>query len=99
MTNEQNTPPVLFDSMGHPVLKLPTVNPGSEGRVIYDTYSYDKAGQRGVGLQILGFQVFKLNVSTIEVGALEGGWVADDSQAASWEPPTAEGPSDTDTNW
>jgi hypothetical protein len=74
---EPNTAPLIFDSKGRPV-KIPAIAPGSEGKVIFDTYAYDKAGQKGVGLQLIGFQVVKLEVDTIELDEVEGGWVAEE---------------------
>jgi hypothetical protein len=79
---EDNTAPLIFDSMGRPVRNLSDIGSGSLGKVVYDTYCYDKAGQKGVGLQLLGFQVVKLEVQTIELEAVEGGWVQEEAPTA-----------------
>lgn len=79
-SKEENTAPLVFDSMGRPVTGLAAIGPGSLGKVIYDTYCYDKAGQQGVGLQLLGFQIVKLEIDTIELEAVEGGWTQDGPQ-------------------
>jgi hypothetical protein len=81
-SKERNTAPLVFDSMGRPVQGLPTIGPGSLGKAVYDVYPYDKAGQRGVGLQLLGFQIVKLEVDTIELEAVEGGWAPDAAPTA-----------------
>jgi hypothetical protein len=78
---EDNTPPLIFDSQGRPVSGLADIGSGSLGKVVYDIYCYDKKGQKGVGLQLLGFQVVKLEVQTIELDAVEGGWVQGESTA------------------
>jgi hypothetical protein len=79
---EANTPPLIFDSLGRPVSGLPRIGPGSLGKAIYDPFVYDKAGQRGVRLTLLGFQITKLEVDTIELEAVEGGWVPDQAPSA-----------------
>ena len=82
-SKEENTAPLVFDSMGRPVRNVASIGPGSLGKVVYDTYGYDKAGQRGVGLQLLGFQIVKLEIDTIELEAVEGGWTPEQDQPAS----------------
>jgi hypothetical protein len=79
---EANTPPLIFDSMGRPVSGLARIGPGSLGKVIYDPFVYDKAGQKGIRLTLLGFQITKLEVDTIELEAVEGGWVPDQAPSA-----------------
>jgi hypothetical protein len=76
-----NSPPLLFDSMGRPV-KLPEVPSGSEGKMVFQPYPYNKAGNIGIGLQISGFQIVKLEKRAIELEAVEGGWTPEAEGAA-----------------
>jgi len=79
-----NTPPHLYDSTGRLVeaKTIGRVAGGSTGRVIYELYVYDMAAAKGVQLQLVGFQVDKLQQEeTVALPPIEGGWVAEQSEA------------------
>lgn len=85
-TGEQqpNTPPHLYDSTGRLVdpKTIGRVGGGSTGRVVYETYVYDMPAAKGVQLQLVGFQVDQLRKEEAMVlPTIEGGWVAEQSEA------------------
>lgn len=85
-TGEQqpNTPPHVYDSTGRLVdpKSIGRISWGSTGRIIYETYCYNMAAAKGVQLQLVGFQIDKLRQDeTVELPPIEGGWVAEQSEA------------------
>lgn len=85
-TGEQtlNTPPHIYDATGRLVdsKTIGQIGAGSTGRVIFETYVYDMKAAKGVQLQLVGFQIEKIRQEeAIELPPIEGGWVAEQSEA------------------
>lgn len=81
---QPNTAPMLYDSTGRLVdpKTIGRVAGGSTGRPIYEVYVYSMPAAKGVQLQLVGFQVDKLQQEeTIALPPIEGGWVAEQSEA------------------
>lgn len=73
-----NSAPVIYDSQGAIVMDPPLIGNGSEGRIIYRPFAYDNA-QKGVGLYLIGVQLFKLKSGDeIKLDPIEGGWTPGD---------------------
>lgn len=85
-TGEQipNTPPLIYDSTGRLVdpKTITRLGSGSTGRPIFEVYGYNMSMAKGVSLQLAGFQIDKLRQDDpIELPPIEGGWVAEQSEA------------------
>ena len=76
---KNTTPPSLYDSAGKIVTgTIGGIRGGTTGKVVYEVYVYDRAGSKGVSLQIVGFQIAQLAKDTIELAPIEGGWVSEE---------------------
>lgn len=76
-----NSAPVIYDGSGQLVSEPPNIGNGTEGKIIYRAFAYDNV-QKGVGLYLMGAQIYKLNTGeeAIKLAPIEGGWVAEESQ-------------------
>ena len=76
-------PPKILDAMGRVLTNAPEIRSGSEGRIYFDLYFYDKAGNVGIGSGFHGVQIKSLAADfTDDVEAIEGGWTPDQPAAA-----------------
>lgn len=72
-TETPNDKPRLIDCFGKPYTQAITDVPsGSTVKVIYEPYTYDVAGNHGVGFDLCGVQIAELAEDFPELGAIEG---------------------------
>lgn len=72
------TPPVIYDGAGMVVTdSVVNIPPGSTVRLSYDLYTYDSAGNKGVGADLLSVQIISLNDDAPQFDAVDGAWTAD----------------------
>jgi hypothetical protein len=71
----RNTPPVIYDSLGNVITgKLNMIGGGTMGKAVYEMYVYDAPANKGVSLQLVGFQISELSVAPEQkLDPIEGG--------------------------
>jgi hypothetical protein len=67
-----NSAPILYDAMGLLAKDVIEVPPGSKVKMIVEAYSYNKAGQVGIGLDLCGVQIGQLAENMPELTSIEG---------------------------
>ena len=75
MVNGQPSPnqaPIIYDAMGQLAQNVIEVPPGSKVKMIVEAYSYNKAGQVGIGLDLCGVQIGQLAENMPELAPIEG---------------------------
>ena len=93
----KNDPPKILDGNGNVLVNPPEVRSGSEGRVFYDIYFYDKGGNVGVAMGLHGVQIKSLAADfTDDADAIEGGWTEGSKPTAAANPGWGEGDDESD---
>jgi len=71
----RNTPPVLYDSLGNVITgKLNRISGGTMGKIVYEMYCYDQMANKGITMQLMGFQISELNAGPEDkLDPIEGG--------------------------
>lgn len=69
----KNNAPRMYDSIGRLIDPI-EVPRGSKGLVVYENAIYNRPGNKGMNLRLVGFQIAELaDDGTIEIGAIDGG--------------------------
>jgi len=79
----KNTPPLIYDSMGKIVDGLQEVPNQTTGKVVYEVGIYNRMGNSGVTLRLVGFQIAEMGAgSGVDLTPIEGGtFVAEEDSA------------------
>jgi hypothetical protein len=80
----RNDPPMIYDSTGRLVdpNSIGRIGSGTTGKAVYEFYVYNMAAAKGVQMQLVGFQISELKrPEEIQLAPIEGGWVAEESEA------------------
>lgn len=79
----KNTPPLIYDSMGKIVDGLQEVPNQTTGKVVYEVGIYNRMGNSGITLRLVGFQIAEMGAgSGVDLTPIEGGtFVAEEDSA------------------
>jgi hypothetical protein len=75
MINGQASPnqsPIIYDALGQLAQNVLEVPPGSKCKMIVEVFSYNKAGNAGIGLDLCGVQIGQLAENMPELSPIEG---------------------------
>ena len=79
----KNTPPLIYDSLGKIVNDMQEVPNQTTGKVVYEVGIYNRMGNSGVTLRLVGFQIGELGAgSDVQLTPIEGGTFVKEEDSA-----------------
>ena len=69
----KNTPPLIYDAMGKIVDGMTEVPNQTTGKAIYEVGVYNRMGNSGVTMRLVGFQIAQLGEAGLDLAPIEGG--------------------------
>ena len=72
----KNTPPLIYDAIGKIVEGMTEVPNQTTGKAIYEVGIYNRMGNSGVTMRLVGFQIAQLGEAGLDLAPIEGGFVA-----------------------